>query len=83
MKGDHPRAGIFRDLLYTRGNVSLDIARLSSLVSVLAYWGGVITALVRTDTFEPLAVGGGCAAVMAGCAGWIHFRQKHEGSAEA
>lgn len=73
-----PRRGLLKDLLYTRNNVSLDIARLCSLISVVAYWGGVITALVRTGAFDPLAVGSGCAAVMAGCAGWVHFRQKHE-----
>lgn len=73
-----PRGNPIKDLLYTRNNVSLDIARLSSLISVLCYWGGVLTALIRTDAFDPIAVGTGCAAIFAGCAGWVHFRQKHE-----
>ncbi len=71
---------LLKDLLYTRNNVSLDIARLSSLVSVLAYWGGVFWTLVSTGAFDPVAVGGGCAALFAGAAGWIHFRQRHEPS---
>lgn len=70
--------GLFKDLFYTRGNVSLDIARLSSFLSVLAFWGGVGFHVYRNSEFDPVAVGTGCAALMAGCAGWIFFRQKHE-----
>jgi hypothetical protein len=70
--------GLLKDLLYTRGNVSLDIARLSSMLSVLAFWGGVGWHVWRNGAFDPVAVGTGCAALMAGCAGWIFFRQQHE-----
>jgi hypothetical protein len=69
---------LLKDLLYTRNNLSLDIARLSSFVSVVAFWAGVFWSLHRTGAFDPVAVGGGCAAIFAGAAGWIHFRQKHE-----
>ncbi|SKB32318.1 hypothetical protein [Sphingopyxis flava] len=71
---------ILKDLLYSKGNVSLDIARLCSILSVLSFWGGVFWSIARGDGFDPIAVGTGCAAIFAGAAGWIHFRQKQEGS---
>lgn len=70
---------LLKDLLYSKGNISLDIARLAALVSVLCFWGGVFWALARGEGFEPVGVGTGCAAIFAGAAGWIHFRQKQEG----
>lgn len=73
---------LLKDLLYSKGNVSLDIARLCSVVSVVSFWIGVFWVLGRGDGFEPVAVGTGCAAIFAGCAGWIHFRQKQEAGAE-
>lgn len=69
---------LLKDLLYTRGNGALEIARLCALLSVLAFWAGVFWLLARSGEFDPVAVGGGCAAIFAGAAGWIHFRQKHE-----
>lgn len=71
---------ILKDLLYSKGNESLDIARLSSFLSILSFWGGVFWLLGQKGEFDPVAVGGGCAAIMAGVAGWIQFRQKQEGS---
>ena len=71
---------ILRDLLYTKGNEALDIARLSILTSVVSFWGGVIFLVVQKGQFDPLAVGSGCAALFAGSAGWLHYRQKQEGS---
>jgi hypothetical protein len=71
---------LVKDLLYTKGNAALDIARLSAFVSVICFWGGVFWSLARGGEFEPVAVGTGCAAIFAGAAGWIHFRQKQEGS---
>jgi hypothetical protein len=69
---------LIKDLLYSRGNASLDIARLSALLSVLCFWGGVFWSIWKGGTFDPIAVGTGCAAIFAGAAGWIHMRQKNE-----
>jgi len=69
---------ILKDLFYNVDNQNLDISRLASGLSVLAYWAGVGWHTYTSADFDPLGVGGGCAALMAGCAGWIHFRQKHE-----
>ncbi|MCJ2182479.1 hypothetical protein MTR62_07200 [Novosphingobium sp. 1949] len=70
---------LIKDLLYTRDNAALDISRMASLGSVLAFWTGVFWLLAREGQFDPVGVGTGCAAIFAGAAGWIHFRQKHEG----
>lgn len=70
---------LIKDLLYSKGNTSLDIARLSSALSVICFWGGVFWSLGTGGGFDPIAVGTGCAAIFAGAAGWIHFRQKQEG----
>lgn len=69
---------ILKDLLYNRGNQSLDIARLSSLISVLAFWGGVFWLLWQKGEFDPVQTGTGIAAVFAGAGGWIFARQKYE-----
>lgn len=68
-----------KDLLYTKGNQALDISRVCSLGSVVAFWAGVFMGKITGDA---LAIGGGCAAIMGGAAAWIHFRQKHEEGAE-
>ncbi|RIA44063.1 hypothetical protein DFR49_2299 [Hephaestia caeni] len=73
---------LLKDLLFTRGNVSLDIARTMSAISVLAFWGGVFWQLSARGEFDPVGVGGGCAAIFAAAAGWIHFRQKQEGGGQ-
>jgi len=70
---------LLKDLLYSKGNETLDIARLSSFISILSFWGGVFWLLGLKGEFDPVAVGGGCAAIMAGAAGWIYARQKQEG----
>ena len=70
---------LLKDLLYTKGNVSLDIARLASLLSVIAFWGGTLWQLYTKGQFNPTETGAGCAAIMAGAAGWIYARQKQEG----
>lgn len=69
---------IIKDLLYSRDNKALDIARLSSLVSVLCFWGGVFYSIYHGGEFDPMNVGTGCAAIFAGAAGWIFYRQKQE-----
>lgn len=74
---------VFKDLLYTKGNAALDISRVSILFSVLCFWGGVIFLVVDKGEFDPLAVGTGAAALFGGAAGWMHFRQKQEGHADA
>jgi hypothetical protein len=70
---------LIKDLLYTKGNAALDIARVSSFVSILAFWGGVLWVIHLKGVFDPLQVGTGCAAIMGGAAGWMHFRNKAEG----
>ncbi len=67
---------IIKDLLYTKGNAALDIARVCSLISVISFWVGVFTGRITGDA---LTVGGGIAAIFGGAAAWIHFRQKQEG----
>ena len=69
---------ILKDLLYNGGNKSLDIARLSAFLSVLSFWGGVFYSIYQGGEFDPMNVGTGCAAIFAGAAGWIYYRQKHE-----
>lgn len=69
---------LVKDLLYGKGNVSLDIARLSSAFSILCFWGAVLWTQYNGKDFDAMAVGGGCAAIMAGAAGWIYARQKQE-----
>ncbi len=71
---------LLKDLLYTKGNESLDISRLSVLLSVAVFWGCVIHAAVG-GTFDPIAVGTGAAALFAGGGGWIYARQKYEATA--
>lgn len=73
---------IIKDLLYTKGNAALDISRSCALASLTLFWAGVFWLLARDGVFDPIAVGGGCAAIFAAAAGWIHVRQKHEGGAE-
>ncbi|MEP9402054.1 hypothetical protein [Sphingomonas sp. VNH70] len=69
---------LLKDLLYTRNNVSLDISRLSALLSVVLFWIGTGWKLVVHGDFDPIATGGGIAAIFAASAAWIHFRQRHE-----
>lgn len=69
---------LIKDLLYTKGNNALDVARSSIFGSVICYWVGVFT----VHGFNPLEVGGGAAALFGGAAGWLHFRQKQEGASE-
>lgn len=68
---------VMKDLLYSKNNKFLDIARVSVALSVLAFWGCVITMAVRGE-FDPMAVGGGCAAIFTGAGAWIYARQKQE-----
>ena len=70
---------IIKDLLYNKNNANLDIARLSSFVSVICFWGCVFWFLGLKGQFDPVAVGGGCAAIFASAAGWIYARQAKEG----
>jgi hypothetical protein len=67
---------LLQDLLYTKGNHALDITRVSILFSIGCFWAGVFF----VTGFDPIAVGSGAAALFAGAAGWLHFRQKQEGS---
>lgn len=69
---------IVKDLLFTGGNKSLDIARLCALASVIAFWTAIFIVLARKGDFDPVAVGTGCAAIFAGSAGWIFARQAKE-----
>ena len=67
-----------KDLLYTKDNQALDISRACSLLVVLVFVG---LAIANYDKFEPVAFGGGSAALFGGCAAWIFARQKYENEA--
>lgn len=70
---------IFKDLLYTKDNQALDISRLSVFFSVLAFWAALGWQVYQTpEKFDPMATGGGIAALFAGGAGWIYARQRYE-----
>lgn len=71
--------GVFKDLLYTKGNLALDITRVSVAFSVVCFWVGVLSHTFSKGEFDAISVGGGIAAVFTGAAGWMHFRQKQEG----
>ena len=71
---------LVKDLLFSKDNQFLDIARLSAGLSVLAFWGCVVFQVVHTGAFDPMATGGGAAALFGGAAAWIYARQKQEGS---
>lgn len=70
---------LLKDLLYDRTNQHLDVSRLSVFLSVLAFWAACGMQVYQDPSaFDPMAVGGGIAAVFAGGAGWIYARQKYE-----
>ena len=69
---------LLKDLLYTKGNESLDIARLSSLIAVVSYWTGVFVHMGNGGGFDPVEVGAGWAAVAGGGGAWIFARQTKE-----
>lgn len=70
--------GMLKDLLYNKGNKNLEIGRVMFAVSVFLFWGAVFYAIYKGDPFDPLAVGGGVAAIFTGAAGVLFVRQKHE-----
>lgn len=70
---------LLKDLLYSRGNESLDIARLSAALATIAYWVGVFVHQHMTGKFDPIEVGTGWGLVAAGNGGWIFARQAKEG----
>ena len=70
---------LLKDLLYSKGNGALDIARLSAFFSTIAYWVGVFILLAQTGKFDPVEVGTGWGLVAAGNGGWIFARQAKEG----
>lgn len=74
---------LIKDLLYTKGNLALDIARFSALFSVLSFWGCVFYRLYLTGQFSPTETGVGIATIMTGAAGWIYARQKYEANKDA
>lgn len=69
---------LIKDLLYTKGNLALDIARFSALFSVLSFWGCIFYRLYLTGQFSPTETGVGITTIMGGAAGWIYARQKYE-----
>lgn len=70
---------LVKDLLFSKGNKYLDVARFSAFFSVCLFWGGVYWSLyLNKDSFDPTAVGIGCASIFAGAAGWIYYREKKE-----
>lgn len=70
---------VTKDLLYDRDNKHLDIARLSALLSVVAYIVGTGYALVTGMwEFDPAQWGIGWATTCGGNAAWIYARQRYE-----
>lgn len=70
---------LIKDLFYTKGNKSLDISRVSVGFSVLCFWAACGMQVYQDpDKFDPMAVGGGIAALFGGGAAWIYARQKYE-----
>jgi hypothetical protein len=70
---------LVKDLLYDKNNEYLDISRASVGLSVVCFWAACgFQVALNPDKFDPLAVGGGIAALFAGGAGWIYARQKYE-----
>lgn len=67
---------LLKDLLFDQGNKSLDTARLQSLGSMIAFWTGVFVLLWQKGGFDPVAVGTGCAALMAGSGAFIYAKDK-------
>lgn len=71
--------GLTKDLLFTKGNMSMDVARSCAAGSILLYWGCVIYMMVAHNDFNPVNVGLGIASIFTASAGWIFMRQKQEG----
>lgn len=69
---------LLKDLLYSRGNQALDIARICSLMAVLTFCGSAIYMVVSKGEIDLLALGTGWATMAGGCAAWIFARQKYE-----
>lgn len=71
---------LVKDLLYTRNNRSLDIARVTCLTGGLTLFGLTIAKFVMTREFSPIEFGTAFAAFAGGAAGWMHFRDKDQPS---
>lgn len=72
---------LLKDLLFTKGNVAMDVARTCIFGSVLLYWGAVYYQMVEKNIFDPVQVAIGLASIFSASAAWLHFRQKQEGAA--
>ena len=73
--------GIVKDLLYTRDNEALDIARMAAFLSVVAYLGMSIYSVATmqdVSQFDFFEWASGWAAVCGGNAAWIYARQRIE-----
>jgi len=69
---------LIKDLLYTKENRALDVARLSAFLGVLGFLGATGYSLYLGGEWEPAVWGTGWAAMCAGSAGWIFARQTKE-----
>lgn len=69
---------LLKDLLYTKGNQALDIARVTCLAGGFTLFGLTIAKFVMTREFDPIEFGTAFAAFAGGAAGWMHFRAKQE-----
>jgi hypothetical protein len=67
-----------KDLLYTKNNKHLDIARVTCFLGGLTFFGLSIADFVFQLQFDPMLYGTGFAAFAGGSAGWMHFRAKAE-----
>lgn len=69
---------LIKDILYNKGNVNLDIARLSALFAVVGFLAMGGYEVYQSGAFDPVEYGGGWAALCGGSGGWIYARQKYE-----
>lgn len=72
---------IIKDLLYNKGNVNLDIARVSAALSTLAFLGLAIAKFVLNKDIDLIEFGTAWGLICAGSGGFIYARQKYEGEA--
>jgi len=69
---------IIKDLLYSKDNGALEIARLSSFLAVLTFLGATVMFVYKGGDLDFTEWGAGWAAMTAGSAAWIFARQRYE-----
>jgi hypothetical protein len=69
---------LLKDLLYTKGNLALDIARTSAMLGVLTFLGLVLWQKWTGEHVDLIAFGTGWGLLCSGNAAWIYARQTKE-----